>query len=375
MVKTITIRIYPTKEQEENIWKHIDACRFMWNFLIAFEGECYKMGIRNMGAYTLSGFLPHLKAMPKYSWLKEVSASSLQIMCMEIERRYKLFFEGKAKYPYFKSKKKGCKSYPIRKSFFRTDKLVYVEKIGNIRFKSDRKFPLGSKYVNNLKGARIYLNGTKWMLKFVVECENQVFNDLNGKMGIDLGLKELAVVSFNGEKIVVHNINKTEKMKKLEKRLKFHQRRVSRKRRNNGKGVVSNNMEKEYKIIRRLYKKMTDIRNDNLHQITSRLVNLKPQRVVMENLNVKGMLKNKYLSRSILEAKFYEFRAMMHYKCEFHGIEFVLADRFFPSTKKCSKCGNIQSLKLNDREYVCPVCGNRMDRDYNAAINLMNYST
>ena len=193
-------------------------------------------------------------------------------------------------------------------------------------------------------------------------------------MGIDLGVKVLCSVAFSGENIVIDNINKTINMKRKQKKLKRLQHKVSRKYHQNGSFKKTSNILKAEEQIRELSYHISMTRRNYIHQATHKFVSMRPYRVVMEDLNVSGMMKNKHLSKAIQEQCFYEFIRQMKYKCEWNSIEFIQVDRFYPSSKTCSCCGTINSnLKLGDRIYVCPECGLVIDRDYNAAINLMKY--
>jgi putative transposase len=255
------------------------------------------------------------------------------------------------------------------------------EKLGVIKTtKPLPKLKKGERYSN----PRISYDGKYWYLSVgyevsAVECE------LTGEsLGIDLGVKELATVS-NGT--VYKNINKTKRVRSLEKRLKREQRKLSRmlinntqsydvKRRPIWKRPLKDckNVQRQNAKIRLIHKRLTDIRNDYTHQTTTEIVKTKPSRIVMESLNVKCMLKNKHLAKAISQQKFYEFIRQMKYKCETFGIKFVQADKFYPSSKLCSCCGNVKKdLKLSDRVYRCDACGYVADRDFNASINLANY--
>ena len=197
---------------------------------------------------------------------------------------------------------------------------------------------------------------------------------LSGEViGIDLGIKELAVCS-DGQ--VFRNINKTSKVKKIEKRLHRLQRKVSRKYEMNKEGsrfVKTSNLIKIEKQIQRLHRRVTNIRDNHIHQATNAIVKTKPSKVVMEDLNVSGMMKNRHLSKAVANQKLYEFIRQMKYKCEKYGIEFIQVDRFYPSSKTCSSCGTSKKdLKLSDRTYKCE-CGLEMDRDVNASLNLAAY--
>lgn len=196
-------------------------------------------------------------------------------------------------------------------------------------------------------------------------------------MGIDLGVKETAVVAFGDEKIIFHNINKSKKVKDLIKKKKKLQRSISRKYEANKQGekyIKTNNIIREEKKFRKICYKLNGIRSNYNHQITSKLVKLFPSQIVIEDLNIAGMMKNKHLARAIQEQSFYEIIRQLEYKCKFNNIPLYRADRFYPSSKTCSKCDNIKKdLKLSDRTYVCPECGLVIDRDYNAALNLQRY--
>ena len=196
-------------------------------------------------------------------------------------------------------------------------------------------------------------------------------------MGIDLGIKELAVIAYDDNSKFYHNINKSKKMKNLEKRLKTLQRSISRKYEANKQGkkfIKTKNIEKAEQELRKLYNRIANIRDNYIHQTTAEIIKLYPKRIVMEDLNVAGMMKNKYLSKSIQQQNFNKFLSYMKYKCEFNNIEFIQADQFYPSSKTCSCCGTINKhLKLKDRTFICPDCGSKIDRDLNAAINLSNY--
>ena len=229
---------------------------------------------------------------------------------------------------------------------------------------------------------RICYENNKWILSFGIECNNQAFELNDFSIGIDLGIKETAVVSFEDKSLIFKNINKTKRVKNLKRKLKHLQRKVSRKYHTNNKNNTyeckwfkSNNILKTEEQIRKIYAKISNIRKNYNHQTTHKLVSLLPKRVVMEDLNISGMMKNRHLSKAIQEQCFYEFIRQMKYKCEWLGIEFIQADRFYPSSKTCNHCGNIKKdLKLSDRTYICEHCGFTIDRDLNAAMNLANYS-
>lgn len=375
MIKGYKIRIYPNKEQKILIEKHIGACRFIWNYMLNLQNENYKLGNKYITRFDMIRSLTPLKKQEEYEWLNEVSNKSLCNICTDLDKDFKGFFKKEHKYPNFKSKKKAKKIYPVRSDgfYFKNSRHIKIEKIGIIKCKTDFEMPIGKHKFSNV---RLSKELNKYFISFGLECENQVrqLNDYN--MGIDLGVKDFAVVSYGDNSLVFHNINKSSRMKKLDRKLKHLQRSISRKYEANRQGnkyIKTNNIIKEEEKLRKIYKRISNIRNNYIHQITHKLIELLPKRVVMEKLNILGMMKNKHLAKAIAEQNFYKFIEYMKYKCEWNGIEFIQVDRFYPSSKKCSCCGNIKKdLKLSDRVYVCK-CGLNIDRDLNAAINLKNY--
>lgn len=377
MIKSYKIRLYPTKEQEALMWKHIGACRYIWNYMLAYQQEQYVNGEKHLSAFDMIKLLTPLKKDGEHEWLCEVSNASLGVVCRDLDKAYKGFFKKIARFPKFKSRKRSKKTYPVKddRIYFINSKLMHIEKVGKIKYKTDFDLPQGRghKFTN----PRISNVNGKWMLSFGMECENQapVLTDIS--MGIDLGVKDLAIAEFNGTKITYRNINKTSKMKRLEKQRRHLERSISRKYEQNRRGntfVKTNNIMRSEERLKKMYARMTNIRTNYIHQTTHDLVSLLPKRVVMEDLNVTGMMKNRHLSKAIQEQCFGEFIRQMQYKCEWNGIEFVQVGRFYPSSKTCSCCGAIKrDLRLRDRVYVCAEFGAEIDRDYNAAINLSRY--
>lgn len=378
MIKSYKVRLYPTKEQEQLMWKHVGSCRFIWNWMLAKQQELYKQGEKHLSGFDMINLLTPLKKHEEYSWLKEVSNTSLKDICRDLDKAYKMFFKKTSGFPKFKSRKKSKPNFPIRTDalYFKDDKVLNIEKLGKVKYKTDFAFEYG-KGTCKFTNARVsHING-KWMLSFGMECESQAreLNDIS--MGIDLGVKDLAIVEYNGESLVFHNINKSKRMHNIGKRLKHLQRSISRKYEANRDGRKYNktkNIERQEERLRKLYARQSNIRRNYIHQTTHKLVSLLPKRIVMEDLNVQGMMKNRHLSKAVQEQCFYEFIRQIEYKCEWYGIELVRADRFYPSSKTCSGCGCIKKdLKLSDRIYHCSDCGLVIDRDYNAAINLSRY--
>ena len=378
MIKSYKIRLYPTKEQEQLMWKHIGSCRFIWNWMLAKQEELYKQGEKHLSAFDMMNLLKPLKKQEEFAWLYDISNTSLQTVCRDLDKAYQVFFKKTSGFPKFKSKKKSKPNFPVRTDalYFKDEEVLNIEKIGKVKYKTDFIFEHG-KGTCKFTNARVsYING-KWMLSFGMECENQAHELNDVSMGIDLGVKDLAIVEYNGEPLVFHNINKSKQMRNICKRLKHLQRSISRKYEANRDGKKYNktkNIERQEERLRKLYARQSNIRRNYLHQTTHKLVSLLPKRIVMEDLNVTGMMKNRHLSKAVQEQCFYEFIRQMEYKCAWNGIELVKADRFYPSSKTCSGCGCIKkNLKLSDRTYRCSNCGLVIDRDYNAAVNLSRY--
>lgn len=377
MIKSFKIRLYPTKEQEQLMWKHIGACRYIWNYMLAYQEAAYERGEKHLTAFDMINLLKPLKNDGEHEWLYEVSNTSLQKICKDLDEAYKRFFQKKSGFPRFKSRKRSKPAFPISEErlYFADEKYVQVQKLGRVKYKTDFDLLLGRGH--KFSNARVSFVNGKWILSFSMECESQTPVLTDKSMGIDLGVKDLAVVEFDGEMFQFHNINGSKKMRQLNKKLNHLQRSISRKYEQNKQGrryVKTNNIVKSENKLRRIYARITNIRNNYIHQTTHSLVSKLPCRVVMEDLNVRGMMKNKHLSKAIGEQCFNEFLRQMQYKCEWSGIEFVQVDRFYPSSKTCSGCGSVKTdLKLSDRVYKCDHCGLTIDRDYNAAINLSRY--
>ena len=370
IIKSLKIRLLPTKEQEQKMFETINACRFTWNWGLAYSIKYYEENKKSISGRGICREFTKIKHQ-EFNWINNVSSKAYNNEFETLDIAFKKFFKKESKFPRFKKKKDTRQSFYIRNDvlvFNQTNCTLNIEKIGRVKYKSDRKIPK-TKYMN----PTCSFNGKYWILSFGIEIENQDVELSEESIGIDLGIKTLAVCS-NG--MTFGNINKSKKVKDLKKKLKRLQRQVSRKYQMNKDGnkfIKTNNIIKLEKKIRLLYKKLSDIRKTHLHQTTNKIIKQLPKRIVLENLNVKGMMKNRHLSKAIAECMFYEFRRQIEYKSKYYGIEVILADRFFPSSKMCCECGQIKSdLKLSDRTYICD-CGNIIDRDMNGAINLSIY--
>lgn len=370
MYKSYYIRIYPTKEQEELIWKHIHACRFIWNYMIEQQQKSYNDGNGYISQYNMNKLLTPLKKQDEYSWLNEVSNRSLQIVCRDLDFRYKRFFNKKSKYPKFKSSKKDRKSYPVRENVFcfLDDHTIRVEKLRKVRCRRT-DVPIGK-----ICNPRIFYANKKWMIYFVVECENQAPICLSEfPMGIDLGIKEFAVVSFGSQKFVFHNINKSKRVRALEHKLRYIKKVLARKYKVNN--YVKTKSTRKYEAMQsELYYKLSNIRHNYINQVINQLIKCAPYKITVEDLDLAEWSQKRIIADSAAHQNIGRFISRLSYKCEWNGIKYLKADRYFPSSKMCSNCGNIKKyLSVGARIYNCKKCGLRIDRDYNAAINLMKY--
>lgn len=368
MILAKKVRLCPSEIQEQKLWQSVGTARFIYNWTLAKQEENYKNGGKFIPDDTLRKEITQLKKN-ELNWLSEVSNNVAKQAVKDACNSYKRFFKGLSGKPRFKSRKRSKKSFynDNAKLKVKKGKLVNIEKIGWI--KTNEQLPISVKYSN----PRISYDNKYWYLSVGIE-QKEVKEELtNVSLGIDLGLKDLAVCS---DGTVYKNINKTYIVRKIEKRLKRLQRQVSGKYEKNKKGkeyVKTKNIIKLEKQIQLIHRRLANIRKNYLHQTTTNIVKTKPYRIVIEDLAISNMMKNKHLSDAIRKQGFYEFRRQLEYKCNFRGIELVVADRFYPSSKSCSQCGKIKKdLKLKDRVYKCS-CGLNIDRDLNASINLSKY--
>ena len=382
MIRSYKVRIYPTKEQEILMNKHIDCCRFIWNYMLELDIKREELGLYTLAKFDMCKQITSLKKQEQYNWLNDVSVFSLQTICGDVDDAYKRFYDGISRKSKFKKKAKSKRNFPIRcdRTYFKDEKYMVLPVIGKIKYQSDFCSAYGFN-VLKLKNPRISNIGNKWILAFGLEADKQDYNLNDFSVGIDLGIKDLAVISYDDNKSkIYHNINKSKKVKYYKSKLAHIQRNLARKyekrkSENFYNKEMSKNEIRELKKIQYIYRKLTNIRDNYIHQVTAEIVNMLPKRIVIEDLEVSKMLKDKRLSEEIHEQCFYKFREYLTYKCEEKGIELVIADRYYPSSKTCSCCGNIRKdLKLSDRTYICDKCGFTIDRDLNAAINLMNYT-
>ncbi|WP_339250364.1 transposase [Sporosarcina sp. FSL W8-0480] len=368
MILSMKIRLRPTNEQEKQLWRSVGTARWAYNWTLNRQQENFEQGNKFISNNDLRKELTKLKQMEAFNWLFDVSNNVTKQAIKDACNAYKMFFKGQARYPKFKSRKKSKLSFYNDTAKLKVKKnLVLIEKVGWI--KTSEQIPMDVSYTN----PRISFDNKYWYISVGIEQEFEQPELTDEIIGIDLGIKELAVCS-DGQ--VFKNINKTKEISKTVKRLRRLQRSVSRKYEMNKEGdrfVKTSNIIKLEKQIQLLHRRLSNIRNNHIHQSTNAIVKTKPSKVVVEDLNVSGMMKNRHLSKAIGNQKFHEFIRQMEYKCEKYGIGFTKADRFYPSSKMCSSCGTIKKdLKLFHRVFSCE-CGLRMDRDRNASLNLASY--
>ena len=345
----------------------------MYNYMLDLQKKRYEAGGKHLSAFSMIKLITPLKKQPGYEWLCGVSNGTLQRTCQDLSRAYENFFSKRAKFPKFKSRKRSRASYPVKETVYFIDGKTHIEKIGKVVYQTNYDLPQGRGH--KFSNPRISNDNGKWILTVGIECESQAPELTDKPMGIDVGVKDLAIVAFGEDHIVFHNINKSKRVRNLNRKKRKVQRAISRKYRTNGSYAKTKGIEKYERILKTIHYKLANIRSNYIHQTTHKLVSMLPKVVCVEDLNVKGMMKNHHLSKAIQEQCLGEFLRQMEYKCAWSGIELVKVDRFYPSSKTCSCCGEIKKdLKLSDRTYVCPHCGLVIDRDYNAALNLMKHA-
>lgn len=383
MIKSIKVMLKPNNKQRSKLFQYANTARFAFNWTLGIQQENYKNGGKFISDNDLRKQFTQLKKSKDFLWLNSVSNNVTKQAIKDACEAYKKFFKGLSKYPKFKSKRKSKPSFyqdtfkiqftetHVKMEGFASSTKKNKQKLNWIRLAEKNRIQFGEniKYYN----PRITFDGLNWWISVGVDSDINYYPYQSDGVGIDLGLKDFVIAS-NG--VVYKNINKSNKVKKLEKKKRRLQRKVSRKYQYNKEGVrykKTCNIIKNEKQLLKLTKRLTNIRHNYLHQISSELVNRKPKFIVLEDLNVNGMMKNKHLAKVIQQQCFYEFRRQIEYKSNWNNIEFILADRWFPSSKLCSCCGEVKKdLKLSDRIYRCE-CGNEIDRDYQAALNLRNY--
>ena len=383
MLKSFKTEINPSKEQIAKINKTIGTCRYIYNFYLAHNKELYDKGDKFKSGKSFSVWLnnEYLPNNPDKLWIKEVSSKAVKKSIENGCTAFMRFFKHQSNYPKFKKKDKSdVKMYFVRRDAKSTIQCerhrIKIPTLGWVRLKEKGYIPT-TKDGYIIKSGTISKKAGRYYVSVLVELPepNITNNNINIGIGIDLGIKDLAIVSDGS---VYQNINKSKKVKKLEKRLRREQRQLSRKyelRKKKGGATATASANIQKLKVQKLYHRLDNIRTDYINKTIAEIVKTKPSYITIEDLNVSGMMKNKHLSKAVASQKFYEFRTKLKVKCDANGIELRIVDRWYPSSRLCHCCGAIKKdLKLSDRIYKCD-CGYIEDRDFNASLNLRDALT
>jgi len=385
MLRAFKTEINPTDEQKRIIHQTIGVSRFIYNFYLSYNKEIFEKEKRFVSANEFSKWLNNdfIPNNTEYNWIKDVSSKSTKQSILNAEKAFRRFFNKQSKFPRYKKKKnQDVKMYFVKtdaKAVIRCERhRIKIPTLGWIKLKEFGYIPINE----IISSGTVSIQAGRYYVSVLVKIDDEPQNietSMNDGIGIDLGIKDFAIVS-TGE--IHKNINKSSKVKKLNKKLKREQRKLSRKyeslkqRKNNKEGETTRqNIQKQVLTVQKLHQRISDIRSDYQNKIVNDLVKTKPNYITIEDLNVKGMMKNRHLSKAIAQQGFYSFTNKLITKAHKNNIEIRKADRFYPSSKLCNECGVIKSdLKLSDRVYKCE-CGYEEDRDLNAAMNLRDATT
>ena len=368
MLKSIKIRIYPDSVQKQFISKQLGCCRLIYNKLLDYKKTQYEQNKQKISLSQLGKYLTNLKKQDEYLFLNDVYSVCLQQYMQDLVKAYDNFFKLHKGYPKFKSKKdtkQSCRFtntlFKFKKKKINGNRITLIKQLQNILFKCSRKNEIylnqNQKYIHSVTLTKT--STEKYYLSICIDYNIQEKEKLDTVVGLDLGIKDF-IVDSNGNRYENKHFYKN-----LENKLKKLNKQLSKKQ----KG--SNNRNKARIKLAKVYEKIKNQRLNYLHQITSKLVN-ENQIICIEDLNVKGMMQNHKLSKSIQELSLFEFRRQLEYKCKWYGRQLIVIDKFYPSSKICHNCGYIyKDLKLSDREWICPQCGKKIDRDYNASLNIL----
>ena len=380
LLKSFKTEINPTEEQKARIRKTIGTCRYVYNFYLGHNKALHDNGEKFMTGKSFSLWLnnEYIPDNSDKTWIREVYSKAVKKSIEDGCAAFTRFFKHQSDFPKFKKKgKSDVKMYFVRnnpKDCQCERHRLKIPTLGWVRIKEKGYIPT-TKDGYMIRSGTVSVKAGRFYVSVLVEIPDvNIDNNSNEGIGIDLGLKDLAIVS-NGK--TYRNINKSAGLKKLEKQLIREQRSLSRKYENLKKGESTQraNIQKQKLKVQKLHHKMDNIRTDYINKTIAEIVKTKPSYITIEDLNVKGMMKNRCLSKAVASQKFYEFRKRLKAKCDEKGIELRVADRFYPSSKTCHHCGSIRkNLKLSDRIYRCE-CGYVADRDLNAALNLKDAKT
>ena len=379
MLKSFKTEINPTVEQKIKIRKTIGTCRFIYNFYLAHNKKLHEDGEKFMSSSKFRIWLnnEYLPQHPEHLWIKEAYSKAVTQSVNNGQTAFTRFFNHESAFPNFKKKgKSDVKMYFVKnnpKDCYCERHRIKIPSLGWVRIKEKGYIPT-TKDGYEIKSGSVSIKADRYYVSVLVEVsDNKTTNHFNEGIGIDLGLKDFAIVS-NGK--TYQNINKSARLKKLERQLIREQRSLSRKYEKLKKGEsTQKNIQKQKLKVQKLHHRIDNIRTDYINKTIAEMVKTKPSYITIEDLNVKGMMKNRHLAKAVASQKFYEFRTKLKAKCNENGIELRVVDRWYPSSKICHCCGTIKKdLKLSDRIYRCD-CGYIEDRDFNAALNLRDALT
>lgn len=392
MILSRKIRLKPTPEQEVLFWKSAGVARWAYNYFLNENEKVYAEYLANgrtgksfADEKEVRRYINNILKPTTHQWLGEVGSNVMKQSIKDASNAWKRYFKGTSNKPRYKAKKKSKPSFYVNyESLSWRQHGFHGERLGIVRTcECLPRIPRGKHYLD----PRITFDGLYWYLGISFEVDDIIETLTNDVIGIDLGIKEFAVCSNN---IIYGNINKSKAVLNLEKRLRRQNKKFSRKILTNIKEyeVINSkrrpiyikdfnyckNYQKQIKSLNITYKRLYNIRENYIHQITNEIVKTKPSKIVMETLNIDEMMRNKNIAKYVIRQKFSKFKSTLKYKSILRGIDFVDADMYYPSSKKCSSCGNIKKmLSINERIYKCERCGLIIDRDLNAAINLSKY--
>lgn len=387
MLRAYKTEINPTEQQKQKINQSIGICRWLYNSYLAKNNDLYKQfkdGLIDkkkgfMKANDFDKYINHeVKTLEEYNWINNCGSKARKKAICNAETSYKRFWKGESKFPKFKKKSKSDVKLYFPKNN-KTDWKVERNKINIpslkwVHLKEKGYIPMNQKVISGT----VSMKANRYYVSVLIDEGVKYQDNSNDGIGIDLGLKEFAIMS---NKTIIANINKTSKVKKLEKKLKREQKKLSRKyeslkvRNKNikkeGGNATRQNIQKQVVTVQKLHHRLSNIRENFLNQAVNNIIKQKPSFITIEDLNVRGMMKNRHLSKAISKQGFNMFRVKLTNKCIEYGIELRIVDRFYPSSKTCNHCGFIKKdLKLSDRVYKCGCCNYEEDRDLNASFNL-----
>ena len=383
MILTYKVMLVPNNKQRTKLFQYAGAARFAYNWALGREKESHEAGGGFVSGFDLRKMFTLLRHSEGYEWLMSVSNNVTKQAIKDACTAFGNFFSHRAAFPKFKSRKRSRPSFfqdpvkfkvtdtHVKVEGFATSRKANKQKLNWIRLAERGRIPPNAKYYN----PRFTFDGLNWWISVGVEAVVETECPTSEGVGIDLGVKDLAVCS---DGTTYTNINRTDTVRKLEKKRRRLQRGISRKYEMNKKGggyCKTKNATKSERKLLRVCHRLTNVRKDHVHKATTEITGRKPSFVVVEDLNVSGMMKNRHLARAVQEQGLREFRRQLEYKCEWHGIRLVVADRWYPSSKTCCRCGHVKKdLKLSERTFRCDECGNVIDRDFQAALNLKVYA-